>query len=825
MHPRRSVQGVLLCDLCETVPLQSHCELCNINLCVNCAVKHVSDSSKRHKVVPFLHKKSTPNYPKCPDHADKHCEIYCEKCDVPVCSTCVTSGKHKGHDISDVLEKLGAKTESLQKDLEELETRIYPQYEKMVSNVQSEKAELETNYGKLTTAADQQGEAIHREITAIVNQRKSAITEMKTKHLDALNKNTEEITQKMAELKQIMSDLKLMLKSNDVSLTSTYKSRNSEFRTLPPTVRVTLPSFSPQKINKDQLNEMFGSLSPLSINTEHGDTMKSAEAVSSPPVKPLLDEPRLTATIDTGCNELYSVSRLSEDQVWTCGTNKTMKLLNLQSELLTSIQTKSGDAPGNIAVTRDGDLVYTDSSNNTVNLIKNKQIQTVITLQGWRPRFVCCTAANHLLVTMNSDDRKQSKVVRYSGSTEKQSIQFDDQGRPLYSSSVYSKYISENKNLDICVADWGARAVVVVNQSGNLRFRYTGHPSNTKQSFNPVGITTDSQSHILTADYHNHRIHILDQDGQFLRYIHCGLKFPWGLCVDIRDNLFVAEWGTAKSAEAVSSPPVKPLLDEPRLTATIDTGCNELYSVSRLSEDQVWTCGTNKTMKLLNLQSELLTSIQTKSGDAPGNIAVTRDGDLVYTDSSNNTVNLIKNKQIQTVITLQGWRPRFVCCTAANHLLVTMNSDDRKQSKVVRYSGSTEKQSIQFDDQGRPLYSSSVYSKYISENKNLDICVADWGARAVVVVNQSGNLRFRYTGHPSNTKQSFNPVGITTDSQSHILTADYHNHRIHILDQDGQFLRYIHCGLKFPWGLCVDIRDNLFVAEWGTAKVKKIQYL
>ncbi|XP_055999031.1 uncharacterized protein LOC130047681 [Ostrea edulis] len=546
MHPQRSAQEVLLCDLCETVPLQSHCELCNINLCVNCAVKHVSDSSKRHNVVPFLQRKVTPNYPKCPKHPEKHCELHCEECNIPVCSTCVSSGKHKGHDMSDILEKLSAKTESLQKDLKELETRIYPRYEEMASDVQTEKAELETKYGKLTTIAYQQGEILHQEITAIVNRRKSAIAEMKTKHLDALNKNTDEITQKMAELKQIMSDLKSILKSNDVSLTSTYKSRNSQFRTLPPKVRVTLPSLSPQKINKDQLNEMFGSLSPFSINTEHGDTMKSAEAVSSPPVKPLLDEPRVTATIDTGYNYLYSVSCLSEDQVWTYGDNDTMKLLNLQSKLLTSIKTKSGNEPDDIAVTRDGDLVYTDYWNNTVNLIKNKKRQTVITLQGWRPRNVCCTAGNDLLVTMISDDRKQYKVVRYSGSTEKQSIQFDDQGRPLYSSNSYYKYLSENKNLDICVADYEASAVVVVNQSGKLRFRYTGHPSNTWQSFNPHGITTDSQSHILTADYKNDRIHILDQDGQFLRYIHCDLDYPWGLCVDIRDNLFVAEYRTAK---------------------------------------------------------------------------------------------------------------------------------------------------------------------------------------------------------------------------------------------------------------------------------------
>ncbi|XP_056008617.1 uncharacterized protein LOC125664128 [Ostrea edulis] len=546
LHPPCSAQDVLLCDLCETIPLQSHCELCNVSLCKACVGEHLSDSSKKHNVVSFLHRKSTPSYPKCPKHPHKHSELYCEKCDIPVCSTCV-SKKHKGHNLCDFLEKLGSKTESLQKDLEELETRIYPKYEEMASEIQIKKSKLQTNYGKLTTAADQQGEVLHREITAIVNQRKSDIQEMKNKHVAALDKNRDEITQRITEFRKIIEDLKKILNTKDGSLTSTYKSRNGEFRQLPPKVRVILPSFSPSKIDEDHLSKMVGSMSSLTITTEkQGYIIKSTEAVSSPPVKPLLDEPRVTATIDSGYNTLYSVNCLSEEQVWTCGNNKSMNLLNLQSKLLTSIQTKSGNWPQDIAVTRDGNLVYIDYKNKTVNLVKKKKIRTVITLQGWEPLNVCNTSSDDLLVTMISEDREQSKVVRYSGFTETQTIQFDDQDRPLYLSGNL-KYISENRNLDICVADWAASAVVVVNQLGKLRFRYTGHPSNTKKSFNPIGITTDSQSHILTADNYNDRIHILDQDGQFLRYIYsCRLYRPCGLCVDIRDNLFVAEWDTAK---------------------------------------------------------------------------------------------------------------------------------------------------------------------------------------------------------------------------------------------------------------------------------------
>ena len=166
-----------------------------------------------------------------------------------------------------------------------------------------------------------------------------------------------------------------------------------------------------------------------------------------------------------------------------------------------------------------------------------------------------------------------------------------------------------------------------------------------------------------------------------------------------------------------------------------------------------------------------------------------------------------------------------LCSTQAGDLLVSVTSEDKTRSKIVRYSDYHEKQRIQYDVNDQPLFSAGTSSKCLCENRNLDICVADHAAKAVVVVTSSGKLRFRYKGNSNTTNETFAPSGITTDSRCNILTADCFNQCIHILDEDGQFLRFIdNTDLGRPWGLCTDSNDNLIVGVWDTGKLKKIKY-
>nr|XP_034305086.1 uncharacterized protein LOC105335752 [Crassostrea gigas]XP_034305087.1 uncharacterized protein LOC105335752 [Crassostrea gigas] len=542
MDPRSTAQDVHRCDLCETAIVHSYCDFCHVNLCKPCVVDHISDGYLKHAIVPFMERRSTLVYSKCKTHLHKNCEFQCEDCNnIFVCSSCTASKQHKGHNFVEVTEVYKTKKEVIKKDIKKLENHISPSYEKITLELEQTLANLDVGYEKLTTTMSKQGEQWHREIDAIINKMKTEISEIKVQHREILQTHLNEIKQIQSVIKQSLLAIREIEKSTEVSPTIEYSSKIREFSKLPPKVQVSMPTFIPKPIDREKLYSLFGQFTSLYTATEENVSLLNQPKTS---VRELQDEPEIVTTIQTGHEYLRSVTCVNEDRIWTSGETNNIKCLNINGSLLQTIHTKSGKWPIDIAVDRDGDLLYSEWETRTVNKVKNRQTEELIRLQGWRPYNLCVTSTGDLLLTMYIDDLTQSKVVRYSGSTEKQTVQFDDEGKPLYSGNSYTKYITENRNHDICVADCAAGAVVVVNQDGKLRWRYTGHHSVTKNKpFQPFGITSDSQSRILTADYNNHCVHILDQNRQFLRYIdNCDLKAPFGLCVDNNDNLFVCEF-------------------------------------------------------------------------------------------------------------------------------------------------------------------------------------------------------------------------------------------------------------------------------------------
>lgn len=541
MDPNCSAQDAVRCTLCTSSVATMFCEVCDINLCKDCIEIHVSDSSKVHKVVSLKQCLATLNYPKCGKHEDMRCELHCEQCNTSICAQCISSKEHKNHDIVDILKYFESKKEVLHNDLQELEESIFPNYQEIASKIPVHRADLSKNSQTLTTDFDKQGEEWHKEIENAIMKLKSDIEEMVNRHQAVLNKHEDEITVTITEIRQSIADLKKLQESKDICHVTEYESRNAEFQRLLPNINISLPNFTPQKIDRDQFLKKFGSLDKPAVSfatKECSNTVQIPGAESSTlSDKPLLDIPKVVTAFVTEYEELKSVAYLNDDEVWTCGDDNIITLYNIQGEQLNSVKTQSRKRPFDIAVKQNGILVYTVDENKTVNVAEDTDTHRAISLSRWEPSGVCVTTSGDLLVVMYSWKNSQVKVVRYSGFASKQSYHYGERGS--------RGYVCENKNLDIC-ASFNSE-IVVGSQAGKHRFTYSGPESATKKSFSFTGIATDSQCKILTIDDNNSCIHILDQNGTFLRFINnCGLRSPSNLGMDNNDNLLVTELYTGK---------------------------------------------------------------------------------------------------------------------------------------------------------------------------------------------------------------------------------------------------------------------------------------
>ena len=102
--------------------------------------------------------------------------------------------------------------------------------------------------------------------------------------------------------------------------------------------------------------------------------------------------------------------------------------------------------------------------------------------------------------------------------------------------------------------------------------------------------------------------------------------------------------------------------------------------------------------------------------------------------------------------------------------------------------------------------------------------MTDCAGEVVVVVNASGELRFKYQGKTSKKRNYllFKPTKIATDVNQQILINDVSKDMVHVIDSDVNFLRYIEYSCR--GGLSIDREHNLVVGDINNGRIRIIKY-
>lgn len=153
----------------------------------------------------------------CEEHFMKQCELYCEDCDVPICILCITSQRHKTHDVVHLQDIYEVQKDKLNRDLQELRFSIYPKYQKYASEISKQKANIEKNTNKLNALLTEHGKVWHKEIDETINKIKSEIGKINSKSWNALKEQEGTIRECISEITRKITNLKTLLDSNDVN--------------------------------------------------------------------------------------------------------------------------------------------------------------------------------------------------------------------------------------------------------------------------------------------------------------------------------------------------------------------------------------------------------------------------------------------------------------------------------------------------------------------------------------------------------------------------------------------------------------------------------
>lgn len=289
-----------------------------------------------------------------------------------------------------------------------------------------------------------------------------------------------------------------------------------------------------------------------------------------------------------------------------------------------------------------------------------------------------------------------------------------------------------------------------------------------------------------------------------------------------------AEQKSSTERNSAISPTSGQLLKEARVIASFSTGLENLTAVACYGSREAWLSGETRVIKRLDIQGFQKNALLATCKYFPGDIAVTRDGELIYSNVNTRTVSVVREEKTEILIQVpKGWHPCKLCCTLSGDILVAMFTSDDKNHKIVRYHEGKIIQDIEKDvNYENPLFQEGRHPVYVTENTNGDICAADLNAEMVVVVDNRGKEKFRYDGIAAKKAKPFVPGPIVTDSSGHIIVTDQINDCLHILDMNGQFLSCIdNCGLDQPTGLSVDKEGRLWVGSYNTGNVKVIEYL
>nr|XP_006818505.1 PREDICTED: tripartite motif-containing protein 2-like [Saccoglossus kowalevskii] len=500
----------------------------------------------------------------CTSHKDKLCELYCEKCRVPICSMCLTTrSNHKGHEVID-LQEVADRFCKFTKDqvtiLKEKEREV--KQSKISATKQLEGLTIEHLQRKQHIQKHSM-ETIEKLTKSIKQKEASLLGKLKTDY----NKRKEDIKTEMHQYdtkEELLTTTitfmnNLLLCSSSAQLMTTSEETEKKLKTMVSLdtkcndTHDSLPQFYPGDIELKGILGSFHTPEVDSVSHASQQSQESSHAINAPM--------KLERTIGGDESRMFSVPlgvgiNICGDIVVADEGNETVQIVDKfgrpKSQLQFTGYSKTV-SPIDVAISLDNAYFITDGSwvpSAENQVIVCNQYGKVIKCFGAKelkyPYGIAINHNNGIVYVVDNDahcirlyEMASFKYIKSVGSKGQGSCNFES-----------PKFIAINSNGCLIVSDTGNDRIQVLSSDGECMFVFHGC-ENDYFSF-PCGVATDKNDNIYVCDYEHNRVQKFNSKGAFITNSVSGS--------DVHNPIGVA------------------VTDDGKIIVTDDTRCVRIYS-------------------------------------------------------------------------------------------------------------------------------------------------------------------------------------------------------------------------------------------------------
>ncbi|KAK3105635.1 hypothetical protein FSP39_002385 [Pinctada imbricata] len=443
----------------------------------------------------------------CSDHEHEEVEMYCRTCKKSICTKCV-KGDHLGHDwetLTKIAKEIRKQTSKKKLQVESVSKSIFVGIKEMLDILTSESEnELTQNCSQMETRRKRIIEFVNKSF----DEMKSDCENKHTSRMGKIQERTAQVESKRKRIHFLIENMEIGAKDyTDVDLIELHDEIQSllyelqDLATLPYDVHdrmIYIPGSSDMSIIEQLLGtvEVDKSLPEIIFEKEFK-----------------MCDTRITC-----------IHLLSDNEGWVHPMNtKINHLVDTSGIIEKSVDL--GCPVNNFAVSEDDTMYFCDVlETQTVNRIDKHGISSLFSTAPLIPIHINLTRSEDLLITLVDEDKFDRKstsrrLVRRTSMTGEAIMEYEydnDGTTPLFCKPACA---IELHNCNICVINATENdpvdTVYCFDCRGNVVFKYKA----IDNSFNPVDICCNNDGNILISDSCNRRVHVIDLNGKFVRYL------------------------------------------------------------------------------------------------------------------------------------------------------------------------------------------------------------------------------------------------------------------------------------------------------------------